>query len=185
MSKVLFINGSPRISGKSARVIQMLKMVCTQELADFEEFDFEVARCDVAGCNGCEYCEGTNKCIIEDDMTDLLELLDSVDKIVAVTPTYFAGLPSQMKAVLDRFQQLYWLYLERRRASSEPLPKRSLILYVLGDGGDPHGYDALVTTMRSGFAVVGFRIEKVVPLVGITRIAPAHLELDMVVPLLA
>lgn len=180
MTQWLFLNGSPRINGKSARVIKLLKLMAQDQFSDVELLDFEVARRDVTGCNGCEYCEGTNACIIEDDMEDLLEILETVDRIFLVTPTYFAGLPSQMKAVIDRFQQIYWRYMERRQAGLPLEDKRPLELYILGDGGDPHGYDAVETTVKSGFAIAGFAIDHVVNLTGIKRIGPKDLRFDEV-----
>ena len=92
-----------------------------------------------------------------------------------VSPIYFAGAPSQLKAVLDRLQPFFWPYLERRK-KGEPLPaKRPLSLFVVGDGGDPHGYGPLVASVRSSMALAGFAIEETVPLIGIDRLKREHL----------
>ena len=36
----------------------------------------------------------------------------------------------------------------------------------MGEGGDPHGYDALVSEVRSSLACAGFRLERVLDWVG-------------------
>ena len=92
-----------------------------------------------------------------------------------MTPIYFAGLPSQTKAVLDRLQPLYWRYRECIE-SGEPLPpKRPLSLFVVGDGGDPHGYAPLEASVTSAMAIAGFSLDEVVPLIGLSRISANHL----------
>lgn len=179
MAKWLIINGSPRINGQSAKVIRMLSLLIESKLPEVDVELFEIARHPIEGCNGCEFCNTTNECIIEDEMAEVLDLLEEADRVVLVTPTYFAGIPSQTKAMLDRFQQVYWHYTELRKANNLP-SKRSLSLYILGDGGDPHGYEGVLATVRSSFAIVGFKVESVVKLIGITRLKPDHLQFDEV-----
>ena len=179
MAKWLILNGSPRINGQSAKVIRMLTLLIENKLPDVELEVFEVARHLVEGCNGCEFCNTTDECIIEDEMAELLDLLEEADRVVLVTPTYFAGVPSQLKAVLDRFQQVYWRYTRQREAGELP-SKRPLSLYILGDGGDPHGYEGVLATVRSSFAIVGFKVESVVKLIGITRLKSEHLQFEEV-----
>ena len=87
-----------------------------------------------------------------------------------VTPTYFAGVPSQLKAVLDRFQQVYWRYTRQREAGELP-SKRPLSLYIL---------EGVLVTVRSSFAIVGFKVESVVKLIGITRFKSEHLQFEEV-----
>ena len=166
MAKWLIINGSPRINGQSAKVIRMLSLLIENKLPDVEVELFEIAR-------------HPNECIIEDEMAEVLDLLETVDRVILVTPTYFAGIPSQIKAVLDRFQQVYWSYTAQREAGTLPT-KRPLNLFILGDGGDPHGYEGVLATIRSAFAIVGFSVDSVVKLIGITRLKPDHLQFEKV-----
>ena len=46
---------------------------------------------------------------------------------------------------------------------------------MVGDGGDPHGYEPLVASVRSSMALAGFAIEETVPLIGIDRLKREHL----------
>ena len=139
MGTWVVINGSPRLNGKCARIIRMLKMSIEQSYPEVNLVEYEVGCMDVSGCNGCEFCKTNDGCIIEDDMTQFIDDLDTAERVFLVSPIYFAGAPSQLKAVLDRLQPFFWPYLERRKRG-EPLPaKRPLSLFVVGDGGDPHG----------------------------------------------
>ncbi len=175
MAKWLIINGSPRINGKSARVVRMLtaRLEAAQPKVDLELF--EVATAKFEGCNGCEFCETAGKCIFEDDLVGLMEQLEASERVLMVMPIYFSGAPSQAKAMLDRMQPYFWPYLARKRNGQPSAPRRPLTLFVVGDGGDPHGFEPLVATVRSSMALAGFAIDEVVPLVGLKTIRPEHL----------
>ncbi len=175
MTRWVVVNGSPRLNGKSARVVRMLKLLIEQRTPEVELVEFEVGRMDVSGCNGCEFCRTNGECVMDDDMTQFIDELDSADRVLLVVPVYFAGVPSQMKAVLDRLQPYFWPYLERKKAGETLPEKRPLSLFVVGDGGDPHGYDPLVASVRSSMALAGFSIDEVIPLIGIKHVKPEHL----------
>ena len=115
--------------------------------------------------------EVPRRCSIDDDMTDVYELIDHADELYLVTPVYFAGVPSQLKALLDRLQPYYMATAqERAQAAAEGRPFRTAvrpaILHVVGEGADPHGIDALVTTVKSAIACAGFKLETVFDWVG-------------------
>lgn len=175
MAHWLLINGSPRINGKSTRVMQLFEMMCESRYPEVSLTTFEVARRIVGGCDGCDYCKGDEDCIIEDDMFDLYDALPTIDRLIIVTPIYFAGLPSQMKAVCDRLQPYYWKYEDRLRTGLPAPEKRPLTLYLIGDGGDPHGHDGAVVSIRAAFQLAGFKIEEVRELIGLKRIKPDNL----------
>lgn len=175
MEKWLIINGSPRINGKSARVVRLLAAQLEQSQLQVQVELFEVANAQVEGCNGCAYCETAGTCIYEDDMVGLMGQLEQAQRVLMVMPIYFAGAPSQAKAMLDRMQPYFWEYLKRKRAGLPSAEKRPLTLFVVGDGGDPHGFEPLVATVRSSMALAGFAIDEVVPLVGLKSIRPDDL----------
>lgn len=124
----------------------------------------QLADYPVAGCRGCNACASTlnNQCVISDAMDDLNGLLDQCSGLTLVCPVFFAGPPSQAKAFLDRLQPHFW---RNTRAN----PKRPCTLYVVGQGGDPHGYEPLVTIFRSALAVAGFSLDAVHPCIGVGK----------------
>ena len=92
-------------------------------------------------------------------MRELYALLDDADELVVVSPVYFAGPPAQLKALLDRLQPYFW---SDARAGA----KRPAVLHVVGEGGDPHGFEPLVGIVRSALACAGFTLEMVYDWVG-------------------
>ena len=153
----------------------MLFETCIEECPDDELALAPVSTLSVAGCIGCDACRDNiaklaelgedaigddfAPCAIDDDMQEIYELIDAADEITVVSPVYFAGPPSQLKALLDRLQPYYW-------TNARAEEKRPAVLHVVGEGGDPHGFDPLVGCVRSAAAVAGFRLERVLDWVG-------------------
>ncbi|MGN0035149.1 MAG: flavodoxin family protein [Coriobacteriales bacterium] len=143
---------------------------------------FSLADHVVSGCIACDHCLKTGVCFKNDDHEDdfyqLDEMLDVCDALVVVTPVYFAGPPSQLKAVYDRFQPNW----ARRYIMGEPAPeKRPATLFVLGGGDDPFGYDPLVTITRSALNIAGFRLGDVHDFIGFGHgTYPLRMESDAI-----
>ena len=181
--KRLILVGSPRTNGRSAHLAEMLFEANIDEHPEDELFLVPVSEVEIGPCIGCNACrkkssvilkdENGNevsvqkyRCVFDDDMQTVYDLLDDVDEVTVVSPVYFSGAPAPMKCVLDRLQPYFWARLEVRE-SGRPLPeKRPLTLHVLGEGGDPHGHDALISEVKSSFATADFRLERVLDWVG-------------------
>lgn len=180
--KRLIIVGSPRTNGRSAHLAEMLFEVNIDEHPEDELFLVPLSEVEVGPCIACDGCrdklpvtfkddagkevtEERHRCVFDDDMQTLYDLIDDVDEVSVVSPVFFSGAPAQMKCLLDRLQPYYWQMLESRKAG-EKTAKRPLKLHVIGEGGDSHGYDALVSEVRSAFATAGFRLESVLDWVG-------------------
>lgn len=57
----------------------------------------------INGCNGCEACRTTQKCIQKDDMVDIYPLIQQAHTIVMASPLYFWTISAKLKAFLERF----------------------------------------------------------------------------------
>lgn len=58
-------------------------------------------------CKGCLACQKTGKCIIKDDMSEIIRQMHDADVIVFATPIYYYEMCGQMKTLLDRSNPLY------------------------------------------------------------------------------
>lgn len=154
MSAVVLM-ASPRRGGRCERWAQE-EAVRLQGESGAPTPVIRVADLHIAGCRACDACRMSpgHTCVIRDDMDSVNELLNSVDTLSIVSPAYFAGPPAQLKALLDRLQPHFWRGTRKQ-------PKRCASLCVVGDGGDPHGYQPLEIIVRSALAVAGFKLEDV------------------------
>lgn len=162
MTRVLSICGSPRRGGNSARLLDALEEGARSAGATTERLD--VADLAIAPCSACGGCSGTGICVLSDGMGEVERWLDSADAVAVATPIYFASVPAQLKAVLDRLQP-YWV---RRYVLDEPAQRaRPGALIVVGGGGDPYGATCAVAPVRSALSVAGFRISEIVEVTGV------------------
>ncbi len=53
-------------------------------------------------CKGCRVCHKTAQCVQRDDVEKIMDLLDWAEMIVSVSPSYWADVPGQFKAFIDR-----------------------------------------------------------------------------------
>ena len=97
--KALIINCSPVKTGATAEIIRIVseqlseKMMAKSICIDDYQFMF---------CKGCRSCHRSAKCILEDDIPSIMMEIDQADIIVCVSPSYWADIPGQFKAFIDR-----------------------------------------------------------------------------------
>lgn len=178
MATWVIISGSPYGAGKCASTARQIANAlkgsdsaidatrCSvQEVASHDPdqsdraIDVQVFTCadlKVHGCIGCNRCKENFTCIYQDDHQMLEEALAKADALIIISPIYFAGVPSQFKAILDRFQPYFW---KRQQLIAEGLPipsKRPLYIALVGEGGDPFGPEPAFASIASPLALTDF-----------------------------
>ena len=68
----------------------------------------EACSANVGHCRGCFTCwsDTPGKCILDDDMTQIIEDFTHADLVIWSTPQYAYGMPAPLKAILDRLLPL-------------------------------------------------------------------------------
>lgn len=181
MASILVLQASPRPNGVSSHIASLLQEEVKKQLPMVRVQTFDVSMACVKGCNGCDYCQVNADCIIQDEMTELFEQLAMADAVFIVSPVYFSGAPSQFKAVLDRLQPFFWRRMALKNEHKELPYKRPAFLYIVGSGGDPHGYQALISEVTSAFALANFRVQVSQTFIGYAR-ACGIAASDLVIP---
>lgn len=98
--KVLILSGSPRKGGNS-------DILCDEFMRGAEESGNKVEKIRVAEkqigyCRACYACRNSGKCVIKDDMADILQKMIDADVLVLVSPVYFYSIDAQLKTLIDR-----------------------------------------------------------------------------------
>lgn len=169
--RVCVLAGSPRPNGSSTALARCVargveRAGCAADLVLLADYT-------VAGCTGCGACECTGTCVLDADerraeaaggppgFGTLFGRLEAADALALVAPVYFSGPPSQLKAVFDRMQPLWaQRYLLKSRPPVPKEKRRPLDLLVVGSGGDPFGYGALVSCARSSLRMADFELRE-------------------------
>lgn len=101
--KILVLNGSPKKRSDTFRLTDaFLKGLNKNQMHEVNII--HVIEKDIAPCRGCFGCWKmlNGHCVIEDDQNDILDLYRQADVIIWSFPLYCYGMPSHLKAVLDR-----------------------------------------------------------------------------------
>lgn len=62
---------------------------------------------DIKFCIGCLKCQETGRCVINDDVAEIMAKLHDSDVVCFATPIYYYEMSGLMKTLLDRFNPLY------------------------------------------------------------------------------
>jgi multimeric flavodoxin WrbA len=101
--KAIAINGSPRPGGNTE--IMLKKVLEPLEAAGWSTEYRKIGGKPVRGCMACFKCfeKRNGRCVVEKDhMNDYLEQIYAADAVILGSPTYFADVTSEMKALIDR-----------------------------------------------------------------------------------
>ena len=101
--KVVAFNGSARKGGNTAGMIKVVFEELEKEGIETELVEF--GKDPIRGCDACRRCfkEKNQKCAVEDDIVnECLEKMLEADGIILASPTYFADVTTELKALIDR-----------------------------------------------------------------------------------
>lgn len=96
---VLIINCSPVRSGATAEIVKIVSEQLSSKYITkcicIDDYDFKF-------CKGCRICHKTAKCVQNDDISTIINEFEWADIIISVSPSYWADIPGQFKAFIDR-----------------------------------------------------------------------------------
>ncbi|MBF0585444.1 flavodoxin family protein [Prosthecochloris sp. N3] len=138
MTHVLAINGSPRNNGNTAHMIKQVLQALEQEGCTTETV--RIGGTDIRGCSACYRCIETKdrRCSMNRDcFNDVFERMLNADAIILASPTYFADITPELKALIDRagFVSRVNGQLFRHKVGSA--------LVSLRRGGGVHAFDSI------------------------------------------
>lgn len=101
MKHVLILSASPRKNGNS-------DILCRQFMRGAQDAGHRTELISLYDkstefCRACYACFTTGRCVLRDDMEEILDKMQQADVIVVATPTYFYSMNGKLKTVIDRF----------------------------------------------------------------------------------
>jgi len=151
--KVLFILGSPRKGGNSEILTEWVRKGVedgggTPEIIRLSELKF-------SPCIACGGCDKTGKCVLLDDMQALYDKIDSVSRIVFVSPMYFNGVTALTKAFIDRSQAMWSRKYQLNERVPSDIPRRGYFVSVCATKGE-RIFEGAILTVKYGLDAMDF-----------------------------
>ena len=135
--KVAMFNGSARKEGNTHIMLCWLAKSLAAEGVDSEITDMSGLKLN--GCTACSACFSVKnrRCSKLDDMNGLIAKMDAADGIILASPTYFADVTAEMKALIDRagYVGVANDYMFRRKVGASVVVARR--------GGAIHAFDTM------------------------------------------
>ena len=101
--KVVAFNGSARKKGNTSILTQ--EVFAVLEKAGIETEEVSLSGEQIRGCTACYQCfeNKDRRCVIKNDcINDCIAKMEAADGIILASPTYFADMTAEMKALIDR-----------------------------------------------------------------------------------
>lgn len=106
MSKVIILNGSPRVGGNteilcSTCAEEIEKNGCEAEIISFRGRSFK-------SCNACNICkEKIGECAIDDDgLNEIIDKIKDADGLIVASPVYFGTARGDMMSAIQRISMV-------------------------------------------------------------------------------
>lgn len=136
--KVIAFNGSARKNGNTSKLIQHVFTELNSEGIETELV--ELSGQPIHGCIACYKCFASKdrRCAVTDDIAnECIEKMDSADGIIIGSPTYFAGITPEAKALIDRCGMV-------ARANGDMLKRKAgAAVVAVRRGGAIHVFDTI------------------------------------------
>lgn len=125
--KIVAVLGSPRPKSNSTALARTILDTAKELGAQTEEFVLQ--KLTYEGCRACETCKTKlDHCVIEDDLTRVLEAVREADAVVFASPNYFGEVSGQFKAFFDRT----YSFLDAQFGSRLRSGRASVFIYSQG-----------------------------------------------------
>lgn len=101
--KVVAVNGSARVDGNTAAMIKSVFEVLEHEGIETEMI--QLGGKPLRGCMACMKCweNKDGQCVIKgDQLNEIVARMVAADALILGSPTYFADVTAEMKALIDR-----------------------------------------------------------------------------------
>lgn len=105
MKKVLVISSSLRSRSNSESLADEFARGASEAGNEVEKITLKGK--EIRFCKGCLACQKTQRCVIADDVPEIVEKMYDADVIVFATPIYYYEMCGQLKTLLDRANPLY------------------------------------------------------------------------------
>lgn len=150
MKKVVIFNGSPRMDGNTATILNMIERGAKEHNAQVKSYTlFKMKFMACQGCFGCRM-EGAEDCVINDELRKAFAEIKEADAIVIGSPIYFMQMTGPVKNLYDRLFPLLGDGGQPRFGN-----KRIVTVYTQ-DYDDPHMFDSYFEYVASTFPSFGF-----------------------------
>ncbi len=137
MKKILAFNGSPKMEGNTADVID--KILEGARSADVKIEKVHLNNLKMDGCQALEVCRSTGVCAHDDSFSPYYKKINEADCFIFASPLYFGRVTGQMKCLIDRL----YPYIDDNFNSRMKKGKKAVLALTWAASGPGYGNSEL------------------------------------------
>lgn len=124
--KILFLNGSPRKTGNSVKILKAIERGINKEYSvDW----IDVFNLTVKPCTGCFGCRPNKVCVLpEDDAQVMARKINEADVLIIGTPNYWGNMVGPLKNLFDRNVTTFEDFSTGRFAKPRQKGKKAIVV---------------------------------------------------------
>lgn len=137
MSKILILNGSPRLRGNTAGLIDAFRQDAEKKGHTVTVFNLQ--KMNIHPCLGC-FGGGKNPnkpCVQEDDMLQIYPVYEEADIVVLASPMYYWSITAQLKTAFDR------LFAVAEKDANYSNPQKGCIMLMAAEGNSKDNFEPI------------------------------------------
>lgn len=152
--QIVALLGSPR-KGNSSAIAR--RFLAAGESLGATTRSFVLNTLTYRGCQACYACKTSlSRCVLQDDLADVLAAVEEADVVVLATPVYFGDITAQLKTFFDR---TFSFFTPDYRTSSTPsrlAPDKKLVFIQTQGQPDESFFNDLFPRYERFFKRFGF-----------------------------
>lgn len=168
MKQVVIFNGSPRMDGNTATLLNVIAKGARD--AGAEVHFYTLFKMKFMACQSCFACRTREDCLINDEISAALQKVKTADGIVIGSPIYMMQVAGPVKNLYDRFFPLTDVHYQPRFGR-----KKMVAVYTQGME-DPHLFDSYFEYTAAILPWFGFELIDTIVCTGATD--PERAERD-------
>jgi multimeric flavodoxin WrbA len=153
--KIACVLGSPRRKGNSALIANHFLAAAEKRGAECKSFFLNGLR--YYGCQACYSCKTkSEKCMVKDDLAEVLDAVREADVLVVATGTYFGEVTGQLKTFFDRTFSFLKPDFHENPQPSRLAPGKKLVFIITQGQVDEKLYADIYPRYERFFKLFGF-----------------------------
>lgn len=158
--KIVSICGSRNPNGQTALAVGAVLKGLAKAGSSVEQVflpALKIEHCRQCDDNGWGLCRQEGRCVIDDDLSGLVQKMRLADAVVCATPVYYSDLSESLRAFTDRLRRICTHAAGHASIKGKPL----MGVCVAGGGGG--GAPACCVSLEKVMATCGFDVVEMIP----------------------
>lgn len=158
--KIVAVIGSRNPEGQTARAVNALLGGAEAASVEVERWflpELKIERCRQCEQDGWGLCLAEGRCVIDDDLSDVVDAILSAEAIVFATAVYYSDLSESLRAFLDRFRRTVTHSDNQKKLGTKPC----IGICVAGGGGG--GAPSCAVSLEKVLQRCGLNLVDIVP----------------------